>query len=52
LKYSERNYEIKIQLVKISDVPYIRITAHEKKVINNFYYITEMNEDDFMKQKN
>ncbi|KAL6622013.1 hypothetical protein LY90DRAFT_672214 [Neocallimastix californiae] len=52
LKYSERNYEIKIQLVKINDVHYIRITAQEEKVIINYIYLTEMNEDDFIKQNN
>ncbi|KAL6622017.1 hypothetical protein U3516DRAFT_861194, partial [Neocallimastix sp. 'constans'] len=52
LKYSERNYEIKIQLVKINDVHYIRIKAQEEKVIINYIYLTEMNEDDFIKQNN
>jgi len=52
LKYSERNYEIKIQLVKINYLHYIRIKAQEEKVIINYIYLTEMNEDDFIKQNN
>ncbi|KAL6593165.1 hypothetical protein LY90DRAFT_502892 [Neocallimastix californiae] len=52
LKYSEKNYEIKLQLVKINKESFIRIIAQEEKKIVNYNYQIDMNKEDFIKQDN
>jgi len=52
LKYSEKDFIIKIQLIEVDRSLFIRLIAQEKGVIINYNYQTEINEDDFKKQDN